>query len=62
MRSKVFKLIVSKKNKEIIQNRGITLNFDGCRNGMFDGSNGLFGYDQEIVDEVENMQFYKRRN
>ena len=26
------------KNKEIIQSRGITLNIDGCRNGMFNGT------------------------
>ena len=25
---------------------------------MFNGSNRLLGYDKEIVDEVDNMQFY----
>ena len=51
------RLIIS-KNKEIIQNRGITLNIDGRRrNGMFNGSNGLLEYDQEIVDEVKICNF-----
>ena len=29
---------------------------------MFNGYNGLLGYDKEIVDEVENMQFYITKN
>ena len=56
MRSMIFRQIIS-KNKEIIQNRGITLNIDGCRNEIFNESNGLLGYEEEIVDEVESMQF-----
>ena len=54
MRSMAFRLIIFKK---IVQSRGITLNINGCRNKMINGSNGLLGYDKEIVDEVEYIQF-----
>ena len=33
------------------------MNIYGCEDETFNGCNGLFGYDQEIVEEVESMRF-----
>ena len=52
----MFKLIIS-KNKGIIKSRGISFNIDGYEDEMFNGSNGLLGYNKEIIYEVKICNF-----
>ena len=52
MRIMIFRQINSENSQEIF-NAGITLKIEGSKGEMFIGYNGLFGYNQETVEEVE---------
>ena len=45
MRSKIFRLIISKIIKKPFKGTGITLNLDGCEDEMFNECNWLLGYE-----------------